>query len=162
MHELLMHDIDTKFLLKAADIMYEEDESSLLGVGGYGKVYRGKCLGKSVAIKKYITKNEKAFATLRSESKFLQKSHHPCLVCLVGVCVHPFMVLVLEEAPQGSLERPLIKKKVPVHRITLFRIASQVAAALRFLHSTGIVFHNLRAANVLLWTLDHEFLCHCK
>ena len=160
--DLLMHDIDTKFLLKAADIMYEEDESSLLGSGGYGKVYRGKCLGKSVAIKKYITKNEKAFATFHSESKFLQKSHHPCLVCLVGVCVHPFMALVLEEAPQGSLERPLIKKKVPVHRITHFRIASQVAAALRFLHSTGIVFHNIKAANVLLWTLDHESLCHCK
>ena len=160
--DLLMHDIDTKFLLKAADIVYDEDESSLLGSGGYGKVYRGKCLGKSVAIKKYITKSEKAFAELRAESKFLQKSHHPCLVCLVGVCVHPFMALVLEEAPQGSLERPLIKKKVPVHRITLFRIASQVAAALRFLHSTGIVFRDLKAANVLLWTLDHESLCHCK
>ena len=160
--DLLMHDIDAKFLLKAADIVYAEDESSLLGSGGYGKVYRGKCLGKSVAIKKYIIKSEKAFAELRSESKLLQESHHPCLVCLVGVCVHPFMALVLEEAPQGSLERPLIKKKVPVHRITLFRIASQVAAALRFLHSTGIVFRDLKAADILLWTLDHKSLCHCK
>ena len=160
--DLLMHDIEAKFLLKSSDIIYDEDESSVLGKGGYGMVYRGKCLGKSVAIKKYLNKTEKAFAELRTESKFLQKSHHPCLVCLVGVSVHPIMALVLEEAPLGSLERPIIKKKTSVHRITLFRIAAQVAAALRFLHSTGIIFRDLKASNVLLWTLDHESLCHCK
>ena len=160
--DLLMHDIDEKFLLSAEDISYQEDESSLLGVGGYGKVYRGKCLDKSVAIKKYLTKNEKAFAELRSEAKFLQKSHHPCLVCLVGVCLRPYMALVLEEAPLGSLEKPLLKRNTPIHRVTLFRIASQVAAGLRFLHSTGVIFRDLKAANILLWTLDHGSLCHCK
>ena len=160
--DLLMHDIDSKFLLNSEDISYVEDESSLLGTGGYGKVYRGKCLEKSVAIKKYLTKSEKAFAELRSEAKFLQKSHHPCLVCLVGVCLQPYMALVLEEAPLGSLEKPLLKKKVSIHRITLFRIASQVAAGLRFLHSTGVIFRDLKAANILLWTLDHASLCHCK
>ena len=160
--DLLMQDIDEKFLLSAEDITYQEDDTSLLGVGGYGKVYRGKCLEKSVAIKKYITKNEKAFAELRSEAKFLQKSHHPCLVCLVGVCLRPYMALVLEEAPQGSLEKPLLKRKIAIHRVTLFRIASQVAAGLRFLHSTGVIFRDLKAANILLWTLDHASLCHCK
>ena len=160
--DLLMHDIDEKFLLSSEDISYQEDDTSLLGVGGYGKVYRGKCLDKSVAIKKYITKNEKAFAELRSEAKFLQKSHHPCLVCLVGVCLRPYMALVLEEAPMGSLEKPLLKRRTPIHRVTLFRIASQVAAGLRFLHSTGVIFRDLKAANILLWTLDHGSLCHCK
>ena len=160
--DLLMHDIDEMFLLSSEDISYQEDDTSLLGVGGYGKVYRGKCLDKSVAIKKYITKNEKAFAELRSEAKFLQKCHHPCLVCLVGVCLRPFMALVLEEAPMGSLEKPLLKRRTPIHRVTLFRIASQVAAGLRFLHSTGVIFRNLKASNILLWTLDHRFLCHCK
>ena len=125
-------------------------------------MYRGKCHDKSVAIKKYLTKNEKAFSELRSEAKFLQKSHHPCLVCLVGVCLRPYMALVLEEAPLGSLEKPLLRKKMPIHRITLFRIASQVAAGLRFLHSTGVIFRDLKAANILLWTLDHSSLCHCK
>lgn len=160
--DLLMHDIDEKFLLSSDDISYQEDDNSLLGVGGYGKVYRGKCLDKSVAIKKYLTKNDKAFAELRSEAKFLQKSHHPCLVCLVGVCLRPYMALVLEEAPLGSLEKPLLRKKTPIHRVTIFRIASQVAAALRFLHSTGVIFRDLKAANILLWTLDHLSLCHCK
>ena len=160
--DLLLQDIDPEFLLNSEDINYNQDESSLLGKGGYGKVYRGKCLGKSVAIKKYLTRNEEAFGELRMEAMLLQKAHHPCIVNLVGGCVHPMMALVMEEAPLGSLEKHLIKKKVRIHRLTMFRMAAEVAAALRFLHRTGIIFRSLKAANVLLWTLDPESLCHCK
>ena len=160
--DLLLQDIDPNFLLNADDIDYQEDDTSLLGKGGYGKVYRGKCQNKCVAIKKYLTRTEDAFAELRSEAKLLQQIHHPCHVCLVGVCVHPVMALVLEEAPLKSLEFPLLKKKLPVHRLTIFRIAAEVAAALRFVHQQGIIFRDLKAANVLLWTLDPASLCHCK
>ena len=162
MPDLLLQDLDGKFLLKAEEIKYQEDQDSLLGEGGFGKVYRGKCKGKSVAIKKYLTRNEEAFSELRTEAKVLQKSHHPCLVCLVGVSVYPLMALVLEEAPMGSLERHLIKKIAPIPRLVMFRMAAQVAAALRFLHSRGIIFRDLKAANVLLWSLDEHSLCHCK
>ena len=160
--DMLLQDIDTKFLLKKEDIIYEENDSSLLGKGGYGKVYRGKCHGKEVAIKKYHNSTEEAFTELRVEAKLLQQSHHPCFVCLEGVCVYPIMALVLELAPLGSLSFPLLKKKVPIHRLTIFRIALEVAAALRFIHQQGIVFRDLKADNVLLWTLNPDSLCHCK
>ena len=160
--DLLLQDIDPEFLLDAEEINCREEDTSLLGKGGYGKVYRGKCKGKSVAIKKYLSQGEEALTKLRSEAKLLLQSHHPCLVCLIGICVHPLMALVLEEAPLRSLEFPILKKKIPVHRLTIFRIAAEVAAALRFLHSRGIIFRDLKAANVLLWTLDPDSLCHCK
>ena len=160
--DLLLQDIDPEFLLDAEEIIYQEDDASLLGKGGYGKVYRGKCKGKPVAIKKYLFRSEEAFTELRSEAKLLQQSHHPCIVCLIGVCVHPLMALVLEEAPLKSLEFSILKKKIAVHRLTIFRISAEVAAALRFLHSRGIIYRSVKAANVLLWTLDPDSLCHCK
>jgi len=113
--DLLLQDIDPEFLLYSEDIIYSEDESSLLGKGGYGKVYRGTCHGKSVAIKKYLTCNEEAFFELRREAMLLQKAHHPCIVCLVGVCVQPIMALVMEEAPLGSLENPSSRRRSQFH-----------------------------------------------
>ena len=160
--DALLEDIDPKFLLDAEEIDYQEDEASFLGRGGYGRVYRGICREKSVAVKKFIAEfNEVAYNELRSETKLLQHLHHPCLVCLVGVCTS-LRAIVLEEAPLKSLEYPLLKEKISIHRLTVFRIAAQVAAALRFLHSQGIIFRDLKAANVLLWTLDPDSLCHCK
>ena len=160
--DALLEDIDPKFLLDAEEIDYHEDETSFLGKGGYGRVYRGTCRGKSVAVKKFIAEfNEVAYSELRSEAKLLQHLHYPCLVCLIGVCTS-LKALVLEEAPLKSLEFPLLKEKISIHRLTVFRIATQVAAALQFLHSQGIIFRDLKAANVLLWTLDPDSLCHCK
>ena len=160
--DLLLIDLSSQFILKSSEVIYEESRESLLGKGGYGTVYRGVCRGQSVAIKKYQSDTEEAFCELRREATLLQKFRHPCLVCLVGVCVHPLMALVLEEAPMGSLESPLIKIKQPIHRVVIHRIVAQVAAALKFLHNNGVIFRDLKAANVLLWSLDPESLCHCK
>ena len=160
--DALLEDIDQNFLFDADELNYCEDEASFLGRGSYGKVYRGTCRGKSVAVKKFIAEfNEVAYNELRSEAKLLQHLHHPCLVCLVGVCIS-LRTLVLEEAPLKSLEYSLLEKKISIHRLTIFRIAAQVAAALQFLHSQGIIFRDLKAANVLLWSLDPDSLCHCK
>ena len=71
------------------------------------------------------------------------------------------MALVLEEAPMGSLQNHLMDK-TPIHRLVIHRMAAQVAAALHFLHSAGIIFCNLKAANVFLWSLSPNSLCHCK
>lgn len=159
--DLLLQDISVKYLLNVSELDYTEEEDMVLGTGGFGKVYRGRCHGKSVAIKRYL-KGDEALSELRKEAMILQKLNHPCLVCLVGVCVHPIMAMVLEEAPMGSLEKPFIKSRLSIHRLVIHRIAVQVAAALNFLHEGGIIFRDLKAANVLLWSLDPESLCHCK
>ena len=159
--DLLLQDVDAGLLLEPSELEYREEEDSVIGIGGFGKVYRGKCRGRFVAIKKYWSRDE-AQGELRKEAMFLQQLHHPCVVSLIGVSIFPSMALVLEEALFGSLERPLIKLRQKIHRLVLHRIAAQVAAALRHIHSCGIVYRGIKASNVLLWSLDPESLLHCK
>ena len=135
-------------------------------MGSFGMVYRGKYKNRAVAIKFYTATDssnvDKGFRELRSESKVLQQLYHPCLVCMVGVTVNPTMSLVLEEAPEGSLHSPLLKEQIAFSRIVLYRIAIQVASALRFLHTINIIFRDLKADNVLLWSMSPDHLINCK
>ena len=164
--DLLLADLDAAFLLDSNEVIYKKEKESLLGTGAFGEVYRAKYKNQSVAVKLYTAKEgnkvEEGFKELRSESKVLQQLHHPCLVCMVGVTVHPTMSLVLEEAPQGTLQAPLLKEQRAFSRIVMYRIAIQVASALRFLHSINIIFRDLKADNVLLWSLLPDHLINCK
>ena len=164
--DLLLQDLDPAFLLDPREVIYKQEKESLLGTGAFGEVYSGKYKSQAVAIKLYTakenTKAEEGFKELRLESKVLQQLHHPFLVCMVGVTVHPMMSLVLEEAPEGSLQAPLLREQRSFSRIVLYRIAIQVASALCFLHSINIIFRDLKADNVLLWSLLPDHLINCK
>ena len=153
--DILLQYIDPQFLLNAEGIEYQDDSGSLLGE--FGTVFSGKYEGKSVAIKKYYD-----IIDLWREAKILHQLCHPCIVNFIGVCAQPLCVLVLEHAPLTSLEFPLLRKKIPIQRLTIFRIATEVASGLRYMHSQGIIKHDIKASNVLLWTLDLDSLCHCK
>ena len=72
------------------------------------------------------------------------------------------MSLVLEQAPLGSLENLLQNKPIALPRILLYRIAIQMASALCFLHSINIIFRDLKAGNILLWSLSSDYLINCK
>ena len=163
--DLLLQDIDSKYNLKAEEIQYHKESSPLLGRGGFGQVFKGMYNEVSVAIKKfsdYVLTDEEAIIELRGEAMILQQIFHPCIVRLIGVCVQPLCALILEEAPLRSLEFPLVRKKIPVHRLTIFRIATEVASGLRYMHNQGIIKRDAKASNILLWTLDPDSLCHCK
>ena len=81
---------------------------------------------------------------------------------MVGVTVHPTMALVLEKAPHGTLQASLLQEWKVFPRIVLYHIAIQVVSALQFLHNNIINFHNLKADNVLLWSLSPDHLINCK
>ena len=164
--DLLLQDLDSEFLLDPREIIYKQEKESLLGTGAFGEVYRGKYKGRVVAIKLYTakenTKVEEGFKELRFESKVLEQLHHPSIVQMVGVTVHPTMSLVLEESPEGSLQAPLLRERRPFPRVVLHRIAIQVASALHYLHSINIIWRSVKADDVLLWSLSPDHLINCK
>ena len=156
--DLLLQDIDPEFHLSSEEIICKGSYYHLIGRIRYGDICFAKCKGKSVAIKEYHSH----YAELCSEARILAQLSHPCIVCLVGVCMHQPVGLVLEEAPLKSIDYPFLRRKVPVHRVTIYRIPAEVASGLHFLHSRGIILRDVKVTNTLLWTLDPDSLCHCK
>ena len=164
--DLLFQDIDPKYLLHPQDIAYQEDEASLLGKGGYAKVYQGVYKGtRSIAAKKYLSQfndSEQILCELYYEAKMHSRLKHPCIIEFIGVCLQPLMVLLVEKAPLNSAAYPFLETNTPISRLTVFRIATEVASALQYMHGQRIIYRDVKLANVLLWTLDPDSLCHCK
>ena len=164
--DAVLVNLDSAFLLDPKEVIYKQDNESLLAIGAFGNVYRGKYKGQEIAVKLYTAKQsikvEESFRELHSESKILQQLYHPCLVCMVGITIYPTMSLVLEEAPAGSLQALLLGEHRAISRILLYRIAIQVFSALHFLHSQNIIFRDFKADNVMLWSLSPDHLINCK
>ena len=164
--DLFLADIDRRFVLEQEELKFSREDEERLGVGAFGSVFRGHCRGQSVAVKIFLSEGKtdslESFNQLRTEAQVLKRNNHPCLVSMVGVLVFPYPALVMEEAPMGSLDVPLVKKKIPISRVVLFRIATQIASALKFLHGLAYIYRDLKASNVLLWSLELDQLVNCK
>ena len=159
--DILLGDIDHCFLLKLSDIEYST--GSILGRGGFGKVYRGTCRGQDVAIKLFAKGVTEDLKELRNETTVLQSCHHPSLAGMVGVVIQPpHFYLVLELAPRGTIKKPFVQSSKPISRVIHFRIAAQIAAGLDFLHRSSYIFRDLKADNILLWSLRLNNLVNCK
>ena len=63
---------------------------------------------------------------------------------------------------RGNPEDPLVQKTAPLPRVVLFRMAAQIAAGLDFLHQKSYIYRDLKADNVLLWSMRANNLVNCK
>ncbi|XP_028776699.1 probable serine/threonine-protein kinase PIX13 [Neltuma alba] len=151
--------------LKAATKNFKSD--SLLGEGGFGKVYKGwldeKTLspakagfGMMVAIKKLNPESMQGFQEWKSEVNFLGSLSHPNLVKLFGYCTEEDeLLLVYEFMPKGSLESHLFRRvsnTQPLSWNTRLKIAIDAAQGLAFLHTSEkqIIYRDFKASNILL------------
>lgn len=114
----------------------------IIGVGGFGKVYRALWRGTEVAVKAARRDPDEEVGqtveSVRQEAKLFAMLHHPNIMGLVGVCLlEPNLCLVMEFARGGSLNRALSGKRIPPH--TLVDWAVQIARAMNYLHCQAIV-----------------------
>ncbi|POI25460.1 hypothetical protein CIB84_010790 [Bambusicola thoracicus] len=129
----------------------------IIGVGGFGKVYRATWRGREVAVKAARQDpDEDITATaesVRQEAKLFAMLRHPNIIALHGVCLRePNLCLVMEFARGGSLNRALAAaasssaaspgaarggRRIPPH--VLVNWAVQIARGMLYLHDQAIV-----------------------
>ncbi|XP_062143893.1 probable serine/threonine-protein kinase PIX13 [Alnus glutinosa] len=151
--------------LKTATRNFKTD--SLLGEGGFGKVFKGwmdeKTLtpskvgtGMVVAIKKLNPESVQGFQEWQSEVNFLGRLSHPNLVRLLGYCWEDKeLLLVYEYLQRGSLENHLFRRNPNIEPLSWdirLKIAIGAARGLAFLHTSEkkVIYRDFKASNILL------------
>ncbi|GKD93897.1 receptor-like protein kinase FERONIA, partial [Tanacetum coccineum] len=139
------------------------DETLVVGIGSFGKVYKGKIFDGSslvvAAIKRLDSKSNPGAAEFWPEVEMLSTFGHCNIVSLIGYCNQgEKMVLVYEYIPNGSLYDHLHKLGTPLSWLQRLNICIDVGRGLHYLHTgveVGVIHHDIKSANVLLdetWT----------
>ncbi|KAL9230289.1 hypothetical protein vseg_005662 [Gypsophila vaccaria] len=137
------------------------DESNILGVGGFGRVYKAKLDSScSVAVKKIDGGGQDAEKEFENEVELLTKIRHQNIITLLGYCFHgDSKLLVYELMENGSLEDQLhgAPRGSALTWHVRMKIALDIARGLEYLHehcNPPVIHRDLKSSNVLL---DTEF-----
>ncbi|XP_043723605.1 probable LRR receptor-like serine/threonine-protein kinase At1g06840 isoform X2 [Telopea speciosissima] len=131
-------------------------DSSQVGQGGYGKVYKGILPDKTiVAIKRAQEGSLQGQKEFLTEIEFLSRLHHRNLVSLLGYCDEEGeQMLIYEYMPNGTLRDWLsAKSKDSLSFVTRLHIALGSAKGILYLHTEADppIFHrDIKASNILL------------
>ncbi|XP_062217971.1 probable serine/threonine-protein kinase PIX13 [Phragmites australis] len=149
--------------LRAATKNFRPD--SVLGEGGFGRVYKGwvdektmnparSGTGMVVAVKKLNSESMQGYEEWQSEINFLGRLSHPNLVKLLGYCWEDKeLLLVYEFMAKGSLENHLFRRGcAPLSWELRLKIAIGAARGLAFLHASEkqVIYRDFKASNILL------------
>ena len=127
----------------------------VIGVGGFGKVYRGIYEGREVAVK--IARQdlaedlEKTRENVQAEARLFSILSHLNIIDLYGVCLEdPNLCLVMEYARGGSLCRALSTHGKNIPPEILLDWAIQLAKGMNYLHveaPINLIHRDLKSGN---------------
>ncbi|XXG54540.1 hypothetical protein AAC387_Pa03g2391 [Persea americana] len=128
----------------------------LLGIGGFGRVYRG-VLPRSkleVAVKRVSHESKQGIQEFIAEIVSLGRLHHRNIVQLLGYCRRKGeLFLVYDYMPNGSLDKFLFDENKTLSWAQRFHIIKGVASGLYYLHEKWqqvVVHRDIKASNILL------------
>ncbi|XP_074077276.1 serine/threonine-protein kinase TNNI3K isoform X2 [Macrotis lagotis] len=155
---LLRAGLPSHFHLQLSEIEFHE----IIGSGSFGKVYKGRCRNKIVAIKRYRAHtycSKSDVDMFCREVSILCRLNHPCVVQFVGACLNDpsQFAIVTQYISGGSLFSLLHEQKRILDLQSKLIIAVDVAKGMEYLHNLTqpIIHRDLNSHNILLYEDGH-------
>ncbi|XP_022615250.1 serine/threonine-protein kinase TNNI3K [Seriola dumerili] len=155
---LLRASLPSHFHLQLSELEFNE----IIGSGSFGRVYRGKCRNKIVAIKRYRANtycSKSDVDMFCREVSILCRLNHPCIIHFVGACLDDpsQFAIVTQYVSGGSLFSLLHEQKRLIDLQSKLIIAIDVAKGMEYLHNLTqpIIHRDLNSHNILLYEDGH-------
>ncbi|KAF7661744.1 hypothetical protein LDENG_00255160 [Lucifuga dentata] len=143
-----------KFNIKRNQLLIDEVE---LGSGNFGCVKKGVLKTEKgqidVAIKVLKNENEKLVKEeMMREAEIMHQLSNPFIVRMLGLCNAENLMLVMEMASAGPLNKFLSSNRDTITVENIVNLMHQVSMGMKYLEEKNFVHRDLAARNVLLVT----------